>query len=254
MKRFPWAQIALNAAVFTLATGTVLAGPVVEIPAEVKAEPGAWVVVAPKTDAKSVVYVGLDGLAAFPSSELKDPRKLVVNPSKVGRFRFVAVGTLGDEQTATAFTIVVGNVPPGPGPGPNPDPGPNPEPSDPAPIAGDGLKVLIMFETAEAAKYTRDQQLILAPAKQVADFLNSQCVEDSKGKKAWRIWDKDVDAENADPAFKDALAKARPTSLPWVLISNGKTGYAGPLPANPSTFIDLVSKYKPQRNINKGKQ
>jgi hypothetical protein len=105
--------------VLALAVSTAWAAPTIEIPAEVKAEPGSWVVVSPKTDAASVVYVGLDGLAAFPSSELKDPRKLVVNPSKAGRFRFVAVGTLKDEQATAAFTIVVGDAPPvPPGPGP----------------------------------------------------------------------------------------------------------------------------------------
>lgn len=113
MKRLLYACVLAVAAV-----QTAWAGPVIEIPAEVKAEPGSWVVVSPKTDAVSVVYVGLDGLAAFPSSELKDPRKLVVNASKAGRFRFVAVGTLKDEQATAAFTIVVGDAPPTPGPGP----------------------------------------------------------------------------------------------------------------------------------------
>ncbi len=101
--------------------------PPLEIPAEIKAQPGAWVVVSPKTTAAAVLYVGLDGLSAFPSSELKDPRKLVVAaPVVAGRWRFVAVGTLKDEMTETPFSIVVGDAPPTPPVPPTP-----PGPTDP---------------------------------------------------------------------------------------------------------------------------
>ncbi len=91
------------------------------IPSEVPAQPGQWVVIVPDTDAKAITYVGLDGLSAFPSSELRDPRRLVVNAPASGRFRFVAVGTLNDEQTAVPFTVVVAGTPPTPPPAPTPD-------------------------------------------------------------------------------------------------------------------------------------
>jgi hypothetical protein len=105
--------------------------PKLSIPEEVKGAPGSWVVVSPDTTAKAVLYIGLDGLAAFPSSELRDPRKLVVfTPQQGGRWRFVAVGTLGDELATATFTVVSGDAPP-PGPSPGPSPGPTPGPTDP---------------------------------------------------------------------------------------------------------------------------
>lgn len=92
---------------FTTAIATA-EPPKLIIPAEIKADVGAWVVVSPDTTAKAITYVGLDGLSAFPSSELKDQRKLVVNPPRVGTYRFVAVGTLNDEQATATFAVVVG--------------------------------------------------------------------------------------------------------------------------------------------------
>jgi hypothetical protein len=91
--------------------------PAINIPAEIPSTPGQWLVVTPNTNCTAVVYVGLDGLSAFPSGELKDPRKLVVQPP-AGRFRFVAVGTLNDQLATANFVITDG----GPGPPPPPPP------------------------------------------------------------------------------------------------------------------------------------
>jgi hypothetical protein len=105
-----------------------VAQPVLTIPAEVRATPGDWLVVSPQTNCVAVAYVGLDGLSAFPSGELRDARKLIVNPPRGGpsRYRFVAVGTLGDQLVQTPFAVVTDDAP-----GPTP-----PVPPGPAPVLG----------------------------------------------------------------------------------------------------------------------
>jgi hypothetical protein len=107
-----------------------VAQPVLTIPAEVRATPGDWLVVSPQTNCVAVAYVGLDGLSAFPSGELRDARKLIVNPPRGGqsRYRFVAVGTLGDQLVQTPFAVVTEEAP---APGPTP-----PVPPGPAPVLG----------------------------------------------------------------------------------------------------------------------
>jgi hypothetical protein len=87
--------------------------PQLEIPAEVKAT-GFYVRFTPKTDADSVIYVGLDGIEPFPSDELRDPRRFLmpVMGLKAGRYKFAAVGAKGGEQTRVDFVVVIGDVPP----------------------------------------------------------------------------------------------------------------------------------------------
>jgi hypothetical protein len=107
-----------------------VAQPVLTIPTEIRAIPGDWLVVSPQTNCVAVVYVGLDGLSAFPSGELRDARKFIVNLPRGGqsRYRFTAVGTLGDQLVQTPFAIVTYDAP-----GPPPVP---PAPPAPAPVLG----------------------------------------------------------------------------------------------------------------------
>jgi hypothetical protein len=218
--------------------------PKVVIPQEIKAEPGDWVTVSPETTAKAVTYVGLDGLKPFPSSELKDPRKLILAVNKPGRYRFVAVGTLNDEMAQAPFVVVVGNPPPTPGPGPSPEPGPGPTPNpEPSPLPDKGYRVLIVYEKADLSKLPEAQKTILYGAT-AHELMNSLCVDDAGGRKAWRIWDKDSDVSGAPDVWKRAFARYKPISQPWILISNGTTGFEGPLPATLDEFKTLLNKYK----------
>lgn len=85
------------------------APPELTIPPDLKPVNG-YVRFTPTTTAKSVLYVALDDAYPFPSEELKDSRRFVlpVQGLKNGTYRFVAVGSLNDEQTATPFSITVG--------------------------------------------------------------------------------------------------------------------------------------------------
>jgi hypothetical protein len=48
--------------------------------------------------------------------------------------------------------------------------------------------------------------------------------------------------ENCDLVWCKALKRPM-ESLPWIIISNGKTGYEGPLPKTTDELIELVDKY-----------
>ena len=93
----------------------------------------------PDTTAKSIVYVSLDEAYPFPSEELKDGRRFIlpVTGLKAGKYRFVAVGTLNDEQTATPFTVTIGDG------GPAPPPTKPDDPTDP-PVTGGKLFAVVI--------------------------------------------------------------------------------------------------------------
>lgn len=104
----------------------------VTLPAEVRGEVGAFVVIQAQTDGKAVRFVPLDaGLSVFPSELLNNRKVTVVVAAKPGKYRILAYSAAGDEPGEPAFTtVIIGNpqpepppVPPGPGPGPNPQPG-----------------------------------------------------------------------------------------------------------------------------------
>jgi hypothetical protein len=128
--------------------------------------------------------------------------------------------------------------PPDPGPGP----GPKPDPPSPAPIPGAGLRVLIVYETADSAKLPPAQQSILF-GQPMRDYLNAKCVVGPDGKtKEWRIWDKDVATGSVTKLWQDAMKRPR-QSLPWVVISNGTSGFEGPLPADVDAMKKLIDTY-----------
>lgn len=105
--------------VVALAVAGGLAGaapPTLTIPPDKLAPVSGYIRFSPDTNAKSVVYVALDDAYPFPSEELKDSRRFVlpVQGLKDGAYRFVAVGTLNDEQTATPFVVTIGKKQPPP--------------------------------------------------------------------------------------------------------------------------------------------
>jgi hypothetical protein len=132
----------------------------------------------------------------------------------------------------------------GPGPGPGPDP---PPPSD-VPFPAPGLTVLIIKESQTTGQLTADQRAIFTSSR-VLNFLNGACTKLSDNNPAFRLWDDDFGTgqlsgapktlQTAYKYFKDKVNK-----IPWVLISNGKTGYSGPLPKDIDSFIQLVEGYK----------
>lgn len=128
---------------------------------------------------------------------------------------------------------------------PTPDPkiDPKVDPDTPAPIPHQGLRVLVVFESADLMKMPPKQQLIMY-SRRVWDHLDSVCVAGADGKKEWRIWEQNVPGlENETKLWQEAMKRDR-KSTPWVIISNGKTGTEEALPATIEEFLALVNKYK----------
>jgi hypothetical protein len=220
-------------ALVLVASAALAAPPPLDIPAEIAAEPGDWVTVAPKTTAKSVVYVGLDRIKPFPSDQLKDGRNLVLsvpaNAAPGTRFRFVAVGTLGDEQTARPFAVVVGGADPGPPPVP-PAPDPKPKP-DPKPAPAGPFWLIVVEETGDR---TPETAAVLGDS---AYWLALR----AKGHK-FRFYDKDS-ADAKDKGYGKAVGD---TTLPALLIlgADGAKVNAVPLPKSTAGIDALIGGAK----------
>ena len=154
-----------------------------------------------------------------------------------GKYRVLAIATAtGKAPSIESLVVEVGGVDP---PKPDPDP-PKPDPNDVVPIPGDGLRVLIVYEQDDQSKYKPDmiKQLYSLTMRQ---FLNSVCVKSSAGLPEYRVLDEEVEGE--DSIWLTALKRKR-ESLPWIIISNGKRGFEGPLPAVEAETRKLIEGFK----------
>ena len=127
----------------------------VTLPAEVRGEVGAFVVIEAKTEGKSVRFVALDpGLSVFPPELLATKKATVIVAARSGRYRILAYSAVGDEPSEPAFcTVIIGT--------PGPDPGPTPGPTSPltkalqaafdGETANDKAKLATLITTMEKA-------------------------------------------------------------------------------------------------------
>lgn len=169
-------------------------------------------------------------------------------PGKYPIFAYTAIN--GEPTKAARCYVVVSTTPPvPPGPTPPTPPGPTPptpptppEPTppgptpDPAPIPVAGFRVLIVYDTNKA-----DAPALFA--KKIRDYLEANCVKGPGGQPEWRIWPSDIDTSNESPTWKNAFARQR-KSLPWLVVSNGQTGFEGPLPAKTDDTLKILKDYK----------
>lgn len=193
------------------------------------------------------VYPRLEDRATTPKGQLQ-----FVAPPGTYEVELLAIKLDSKGETLieeARHVVVVGE----PGPGPKP-PGPDPKPPDPsptpAPIPEAGFRVLVVLESADASKLPAAQLNALS-AKATIDYLNTKTVKGPDGKTGeWRIWDQNVDLSGERPLWQGAMTRAlsdfiksKGAALPWLLISDGKTGYSGPLPASTTELLQLLKKY-----------
>jgi len=154
-----------------------------------------------------------------------------------GKYRVLAIATAPSKAPAIESVVVdVAGVEPSPEPGPTPEP---PTPSD-VPIPGVGLRVLIVYEQDDQAKYSPDtvKQLYSLTLRK---FLNEACVKNAGGFPEYRVLDEEVEGESS--IWLTAIKRKR-DSLPWIIISNGTAGFEGPLPAKEADTRSLIERYK----------
>lgn len=203
----------------------------VKIPPEVKVRPGRLTKIeAVASDKAAIRYINVHD--ALDLIESETGRWAIVTSAVPGRYRIAAYSDAGGPP-AYCVVIVEGEAPKPP-PDPKVDP-PTPKPPTPA----GGVRVLIVYESAELAAMPEAQQSILfgMPTRKI---LNDTCEQDG-AVKGWRIFDKDVDASADTKGWADLLRRPR-ASVPWVIITRGGTpAHEGPLPADAAAFAALLA-------------
>lgn len=109
-------------------------------------------------------------------------------------------------------------------------------PQPAAPFPADKLSVMIIEETDQRRSLPTSQLLMLQSTTFRAQ-LNALGAE-------WRIWDDDVDAKHESAKWQAALAAWPGEELPWLLVSNGKSGYSGALPLTEQETLSLVERFR----------
>lgn len=119
---------------------------------------------------------------------------------------------------------------------------PGPKPPDPGPSPTGPLRVLVVHETAEAAKLPAGQFAIIY-GDTFRGTLRDRTDKSGPDGRGWNIWDKDQDATAAAKFWQDALKRSRP-SVPYIHLFKGeKLAYEGPLPATVEEATAIVTKY-----------
>lgn len=123
---------------------------------------------------------------------------------------------------------------------PQPPPTP-PKPENDAPIKADGFRVLMIYEATTADKPLTGEQIAVMYGAKTRAYLDSMCIK-VNGFPQYSIVDKDKDASKLSGAFADAMKRPR-QSLPWFIVSNGVTGYEGPITTE-ADFLEKCKKYE----------
>lgn len=176
-------------------------------------------------------FVG--GTGQFEFRTFTQKNVFIVEPDGSGVVELATVSGDLSNPTIDRRTLILGDAP-----APKPD-DPKPQP-DAAPIPANGLHVLITIETSDGAKLPAKQVAILT-AGSIRDYLDAKCPK-VNGTPQYRIWDKDVDTRNESKLWQDAFARKR-GNLPWIVVSNGKTGFEGPLPGTVEETLALLKRF-----------
>lgn len=128
--------------------------------------------------------------------------------------------------------------PPPPVPPVPPDPPVPPvPPTPPSPIPLPGFRVVIVYDPATL---TNEQDGIVR-GERVRKYLLDKCVAGEDGKtKAFWIIQTNPDLSNAPKWLADCVQKH--TTKPFMVVSDGKTGYDGDIPANADAAMAILTK------------
>jgi hypothetical protein len=185
-------------------------------------------------------------LALLPPAASSDPtgKTATVISYTAGRYRLWCWTVGADGEATDRYEVIVAVGKPGPGPNPNPkpepdptpEPKPQPPPPDPAPKPAGPLFVIVVEETADAAK----ERGRLYSDRELTAAMKA-------GGHKWRIVDKDVvDPSGQTPrdvAPYIALAAGKGYPQIFLVTTTGKMVYSGNLPDDPAGILSLLKKY-----------
>lgn len=218
---------------------------VIRIVGPINADPYTLIELAPEGDVTGAALIWDIDREEVASSREYGTKLVLTGPPGVYKIKLRVIRFKDNAPSAVTYrhTVTIGVPTPPVPPIPVPPIPPNPPvpPPGPAPIPLDGFRVLILYEEGEKAKYP-ESQLGIMYGKTVRDYLNTHCVKGSDGTPERRIYDKDVDASGDGKHWTEAMKRSR-TTLPWVIISTGKSGYEGPLPKSVPEMMELLKKY-----------
>lgn len=113
--------------------------------------------------------------------------------------------------------------------------------TNPPPIPGEGLRVLVVEDILERPTLPLSQQVVFTSQK-VQEYLSSHCAKSSDGSPGFRFLLEGTNMADAPKEWQEAMARPR-KELPWVVISNGKSGTEGPLPKSEEAMLAELQKW-----------
>ncbi len=167
-------------------------------------------------------------------TEIIENRYAVFSLSEPGLYQLTAYG--GSIYSKVWFQIKSGTDPP------------DDDRTDVTPFVGK-LWVVIIKDGAHLSQLPASQvQALLSTA--VRDYCATHCQKGMDGKTSeFKTYEKDTDVSQQSPAIQKAFKLAvadwekSGTKGPWLAVSNGKTGYSGPLPLTEAAVIEKLKVY-----------
>jgi len=227
----------LSVVVWWYIKSTPVPGPDINVPSTVKAMPGRIVEIKVQSKASELQWSAKQSATAdWDMVDAWGGRRVFFVAPQPGEYSFMVIGILNGHLTQPfPCTIIVGT--------PTPPKPPEP-PTPPAPIPVAGLRMLVVYKLADMEKYAPGQRDILysqAPGS-AWDYMRKHGAKSPDGTAEVRMWDETDNVTAESQLWQDAFKRPR-KSLPWVIISDGKTGYEGPLPPSTDEMMTLLQKY-----------
>lgn len=214
-----------------------------DVPVLVLASPEGVVTVTEESGPVKIRGKFVDGTGRTESRTFKGKSVITVEASHTGRVELLIVPT----GAATAKDVLRRTLDVDDGTKPIPPPKPvdpvvpdPPKPVDPpAPIPGDGLRALIVYDTG---KVIPAGQVSAINSKKVRDYLDAKTPV-VNGAHEYRVWETTEAGANDAKVWQDAAKRAAGKPVPYLIVSNGKTGYEGPVPNSEAEMLALLKKY-----------
>lgn len=209
----------------------------VKLPAEVKGDPGAWIVVVPESkEGGDVKWKVGPGLTQVPIDKLFPGQKPagVVVQGKKGVYEVWAWNAKGDAASDLAVCkIIIGDAP---------DPGP--KPPDPTPTPTDGKWLIMVWEgmdtlgagQSNVTTSARIREWVRTNLKKTGGLPDGEFI----------FWDKDDVPEKYPQEWVDRWNKYKgrvtEKGKPWMIYSNGKTIWEGEIPDGVDKALEILNK------------